>query len=132
VACTDESYFSTLSHKKHDFREGGEVTGLKISAIILSRNFFRKISYFKKKSEKRCDKFKCLRVKFPLFLTDFNKIQFSRLMFRKNNQKSDYNKALSGGDGLFHVDKTVGQTDKHDVVKLHFPQFRQRLKFYKC
>jgi len=34
-------------------------------------------------------------------------------------------KALSGGDGLFHVDKTVGQRDRHDEAKLYLSRFRQ-------
>ena len=37
VACPDLSYFSTFSHKRHDFR-GKNVIGHKICVLILSTN----------------------------------------------------------------------------------------------
>jgi hypothetical protein len=46
VACLALAYFSTLSHKQHDFRKN--VTEYKMCVLILSTNFVWNISHFKK------------------------------------------------------------------------------------
>ena len=47
VACPAESYFSTISHKWHDFRE--KVTEHKICAVILSVTYVSNSSHSKEK-----------------------------------------------------------------------------------
>ena len=46
VACPILSYFSTISHKRHDFRENG--TEHKMYVLILTTTFVRNISRSKK------------------------------------------------------------------------------------
>ena len=52
VACLAVPCFSTLSHKRHDFRIK-EVTERKMCVLILITNFVRNIS-FSKKSYRKC------------------------------------------------------------------------------
>ena len=64
--------FSTLSHKRHGFRK--EVTEHKTCVSNFSTNFVRKIFH----SNKNCARYNKkmyigLHVKYPLFLSDFNK-----------------------------------------------------------
>jgi len=46
VACPALPYFSTLSHKRHDFLK--KLLNIKISVLISSTSFVRKISHSKK------------------------------------------------------------------------------------
>jgi hypothetical protein len=63
-------YFSTLLHKRHDFRKK-KVTEYEMCVLILFTTF--NISHYTKKSERYCNKIsKRLRVKYPLFFSGFN------------------------------------------------------------
>jgi hypothetical protein len=52
VACSDLPYFSTLSHKRHDFRKKN-VTEHKMCVLIFSTTFVSNISHYKKNAA-RC------------------------------------------------------------------------------
>ena len=72
VACLDVPYFSTLYYKRHDFR-GKKVLEHKMCVFIFSTNVST-ISHSKK--IQRYDLIKVhigLHVKYPLFLSGFNK-----------------------------------------------------------
>ena len=59
-------HFSTLSHKRYDFRK--KVIEHRMCVFIFSTTFIYNISRSKKNLAKR------LHVKYPLFLSDFNEI----------------------------------------------------------
>jgi hypothetical protein len=60
VACPPVLYFSTLAHKRYDFREN--LTEHKLCALILSTTFVWNVSHFKKNSAKY----------YLLFMSNFN------------------------------------------------------------
>ena len=58
-------------------------------------------------------------VKYPLCLSGFKKLEFSRQIFKKSlNIK--FHKIRSVGAELFHADR---QTDRHDEANSRFSQF---------
>ena len=83
-------YFSELSRKGHNFRKK-KVTEYKQSVLISSTTFVWNISH-SKKNWARYDKkmYIGLHVKYPLYLSDFNKsLISSTFFFRKNTQISN-------------------------------------------
>jgi hypothetical protein len=51
VACPAAPYFSTLSHKRHNFRLEVAVHRIKVCVLVLYRNSTRNISHSKMNSE---------------------------------------------------------------------------------
>ena len=76
-------YFSTFSHKNQDFRKKSYWN--KMYALIFSTNFIPNISYTEKDSAIYCRKctFIGIRIKYPLFVPDFNNINLSLQIFEK-------------------------------------------------
>ena len=72
VACSDLQYFSTLSHKRHEFRKKKNVTGHKI-CVLISVQLLSQTPLILRRNERDVIK-KCvdLRVKYPSLLSDFN------------------------------------------------------------
>jgi len=70
-----------------------------------------------------------LHVKYPLFLSDCNRLNFLG-RFSKSTQTSNFMKILSVGAESFHAD---GRTDRHDEANNRFLQFcksAQNLRFF--
>jgi len=118
-------YFSTLSHKRHDFRR--KVIECKMCVLIFSTTFIWNISH-SKNSSARYDR-KC-----TLVLTKsahyscrvLMKLEFSLNIFSKNAQISNFIKIEPVGAGLFHTD---GQRDRHEEANgPFFAISRTRLK----
>jgi hypothetical protein len=73
VTCLAVPYFSSLSHKRHDFLK--KVIEYKMCVLILSTTFVWDISHSEENSARYYRKYtKSLHVKCPLFLSDFNEI----------------------------------------------------------
>ena len=83
VTCPVLQYFSTFSHKRHDFRKKNKVTEHKMCFLIFSTTFFWNISHTKKIWTRCNKKYIRLHVKYPLFLSDFNETLIFVTNFRK-------------------------------------------------
>jgi hypothetical protein len=108
VACPALHYFSTLSHKRGDFRE--KVTEHKMCVLIFSTTFFWNISHSKKKWA-RCDKkiYIGLHVKYRLLLSDLNLTWIFWTRFRKTPKYQIFVKIRPMEAESFHAD---GQAKK--------------------
>jgi hypothetical protein len=105
-------YFSTLSHKRHDFRN--TVTDYKICVLIFFTTFSWNISHSKKKWA-RYDQ-KCISVcmySTGYSFTIWRELELSRQIFgKKNTQISNFMKIHPLGAELFNEDRRT------DVTKL--------------
>ena len=83
VDCPALQYFSTLSHKRHDFRK--KVSEHKMCVLIFSTTFVWNISHSKERCA-RCDKkyILSLHVKCPYSCPILTKLEFSLQMFEKS------------------------------------------------
>jgi hypothetical protein len=104
-------YFSTLSHKRHDFRKKKINTEHKICVLIFSTIFVWNISH-SKKNWARYDQ-KCILVfmwSAGYSCESLMKIGFSRQFFFRNTQKSNFTKIRPVGAELFHADRRTDMT----------------------
>ena len=73
-----------------------------------------------------------LRVKYPLFLSDFNETLLSRQTSEKNTQVLNFMKILSVGAELFHADgqtdRSTERKDRHYQAHSRFSQIWERAK----
>jgi hypothetical protein len=119
VACSALPNFSTLSHKRYDFREN-EL--LNIYVFWFSRLVVSEIFRIRRILSEICSKVCiCLQVQYPLFLSDFNESWVFPTDFRKIFK--------------YHIswksDRWDGRTDGHDEANSRFSQFlRTRIKTF--
>jgi hypothetical protein len=108
-------YFSTLSHKYHNFRK----SSLNIRCVFrFSLQLLSETSHFKKNSAKY---HKCLHVTYALFLSDCNEIKFLDV-FSANTQNMKFNENLSIGSCVVPCVRTDRRTEgqaanQKDVMK---------------
>ena len=106
-------YYPTFSHKRHDFRGGGNITDHKVCVLILSATFVWNTSLSKKKM------YICLHVKL-----DFIETWIWRKIFVKYwNIK--FREILSSGSRVLpfgRTDETDRQRDGHDGNNSRFSE----------
>ena len=119
VACPALQYFSTLSHKRHDFRKKKKVIEYKTRVSSFSTTCFETF-FIIIKTERDMIK-NVYWSSCPIL----KKLEFSPTDFRKKSQISNFVKIRRVGGELFHADR---RTDKHDEASSRFPHFASRLK----
>jgi hypothetical protein len=72
MACLDLPYFSTLSHKRHDFRGKNYLIWNLCFNFLYNIFFLKYFSFWEEFSEISSKMYTGLRVKYPSFLSDFN------------------------------------------------------------
>ena len=112
--------FSTLYHKRHDFRIK-RVNEHEMRVLIFSTTFVCNSSRSKKMSGVRSKTSSGLFVKYPLFLSGF-KETLILLSFSKNTQISIFMKNRPVG-AEFYADR---RTDGYDEANSRFSQFCER------
>ena len=103
-------YFWTLSHKQQDFRWGGgmlNVIGHNLCVLIFSINFVWNISYSQNKLRDIIINLHTSSCEYPLFLSDFIKLDFSWQIFEKYSNIKFHENPCSGNRVL-----PCGQTDR--------------------
>ena len=105
-------YFSTLSHKRHDFRD----VCFDILYIVCPKYFS-----FQELSKVWSKMYIGLNVKYPLFLSDFDVTGICWTDFRKFLDTSSLENPFSGSRVV-----PCGQTDRYDEANCRFSQFCER------
>ena len=92
-----------------------------ICVLIFSKTFCPKyLSLQEEFSEVWSKIYICLHVKYPLFLSDFNKTWIFLVTLSKNTQISNFMKIRPVGAELIHAD---GLADRHEEADSCFSQF---------
>jgi hypothetical protein len=95
VACLALTYFFTLSHKRHDFRE--KVTGHKLWALISSTKFVSNVSHSKQNSARYYHKCTIVFVSStPYFCHVLMKLEFSPQIVEKYSDIKFHENPSSG------------------------------------
>ena len=84
VACPALQYFSTLSHKRHDFRKKNGIE-LKMCVLIFSTNLSETFLILRRTERHMIKMYVGLHVKYPLFLFSLMLLEFTH-SFLKNTQ----------------------------------------------
>jgi hypothetical protein len=124
VACPALPYFSTLSHKRHDFQKRKL---LNIKCVLSFSKILCEILLILEIIQQYII-INVLRssCKVPLLLSDFNHTLLSLTEFQKSHQIQNFRKICAVGTELFHADGWMDrQTDRRDGTTSRF------LKFYK-
>jgi hypothetical protein len=97
--------------------------------VLISLQFCTETFLTLRRIQRLSHMYRCLRVKYGLFLSDFIKLEFSRQI--KETQIRNFIKTGPVGAEVFHADgrtdrqtdrRTDGRTDIHDEVNCHFSQ----------
>jgi hypothetical protein len=121
VTCLTSAYFSTLSHKRQDFRE--KVIEHKMCVLIFSTTFVWNISHSKKNWARYFHKRTYVVMYSMLLLSDVNKTSIFWIYFPKVLKYQISRKSVPVGAELFHAD---GQTDMTRPIAA-FRNFRKRV-----
>ena len=123
VVCPTLKNFSTLSHKRHDFRKK-KIIAYEICFDFLN-NFIGKVSYHKRTEQDTIKMCIGLHVIYPLFLSDCNENLTFLTDFRKkkNNEITNLMKISPVGAEPFHEE---GRTDRHNEANICFYKFCER------
>ena len=124
VAPLASPYFSTLSHKRHDFRKKKSYWTLNVfwfSQQRLSNTFLilSRIQWDTVINVKRLD------VKYALFLSNFNETWIFSTYFRKNSSIT-FHQNPSTGSRIVPCARTDWRKNRHDEANSRFSQFCER------
>jgi len=96
VACPALQYFSTLSHKRCDFRKKKKVTEYK-TCVWFSLQLLSETFLILRRNERDMIKIYIgLHVKYPLFLSDFNETWIFGTIFEKSSNNKFHENPSSG------------------------------------
>ena len=110
VASLALQYFSTLSHKRYDFRKK-KVTEHKVCVYIFSRSFVWNISH----SKNNCDRYEKknnigLHLKYPSLTSDFNEAWIFPIEFRKLSDNFRFHENPSSASQAVPCGRADGRT----------------------
>jgi hypothetical protein len=96
--------FFTLSYRRYEFREK---VSLSIKCVLIfSAIFFCNFSHSKKKWARVYQKYKQVFLQITRYSCQiFMKLEFSRLIFEKKHQTTNFMKTLPVGAGVFHENR---------------------------
>jgi len=115
MVCVALSYFSTTSHKRHDFLKTVAEHNIETFLII------RRISEIGQKS------YVILYVKYPLFLSYFKANWIFSQIFKKYSKYQIWKKKNpSTRSWVVPCGRTDGRTDRHDEANSRFSQYCKR------
>ena len=124
VAPQSPPYFSTVSHKRCDYRK--KVTEHKMCAFIFFYKFCLKhFSFQEAFSEISSKMSKSLHVKYQSFLLDFKETWIFSTDFRKTHITS-FIKIRPAESRVVACGRADGQTEGHDEANSHFSQLCER------
>ena len=126
VASLAPPYFSSLSHKRHDFRK--RVTEHKTCVSFSLKLLLKTFLSLKKNSARYCYKVKSLHVKYPLFLSHLNQIWIFSTDSRKESLNIKFHQNSSSGSRLV----PCGRTDMTKQNSRFFVIFQTRRLKSKC
>jgi hypothetical protein len=112
VACPALQYYSTLSHKLRDFSREKKLLNIKC-VLIFSVTFIWNTSRYKKNWTMYCHKWThigLLHVKYPLFLSDFNKTWIFLRQISEKRRNKEFGETGHVGAELFLVDRQTDMT----------------------
>jgi hypothetical protein len=109
VVCPALKYWSTLSHKRHDFEEKKKLLNIKLCSDLLYKFCPKHYSFQEELSEIWSKMYFGLHVRYPLFLFDFNETGILD-RFSKSRHISNIMKIPSVRAELFHDGRTDRQT----------------------
>jgi uncharacterized protein YozE (UPF0346 family) len=114
---SDLPYFSTLSHKWHDFRK--TVVQHNMCVLIVSTTFVRNVSYSKNNSARHHNcSYVGLHVKYTLLLSDFNESWNSSTDIGKIHKFQILRKTVQ-----WEPTRSCGRTDRYNETSSRFSQF---------
>jgi len=124
VVCLALQYFSTLSHKRYNLKK---VTEHEICVLVFLYNFCLKhFSFWEEMNKMWLKMYIGLRVKYPLFLSNFNETGICETDFRKIlRYKISWKIHPVGAELSFADGQTDGQTD---MMKSLFTTLRMNIK----
>jgi len=121
-ACLAVAYFSTLSYKRHDFRQK-KLLSLK-RVLISSTSFASNISHSMKNSA-RCYKFPQVFMQSTRYFQILITLEFSLPIFIKTSSFK-FHKNASSRSRVFPCRSIEGRTDGHDEANSRVLQFCER------
>jgi hypothetical protein len=112
MACMALHIYPTLSHKRNDFRGGGESVNPKNECFDFLHNFCQEkhFLFYEELSEIWSKMYIGLHVKYPSFLSDLKTTWIFWTVFRNKTQISNFIKIRPVGKQLFHGDRRTDMT----------------------